>query len=100
MVRVGRMTVNSARKASKLPIKRNHVKRKGPPASLRFTFYDLPITFATMSEHREIGVTLLGCGIVGGGVVNVLTRQREMIRQRTGIDFVLRHVVVKSVEEY
>src|SRR5207244_895498 len=47
-----------------------------------------------------VGVTLLGCGTVGGGVVNILLQQRELLRQRTGIDFVLRHVVVKSREEY
>jgi homoserine dehydrogenase len=49
---------------------------------------------------KEIGITLLGCGTVGGGVVNVILKQRELLKQRTGIDFVLRHVVVKSREEY
>jgi homoserine dehydrogenase len=47
-----------------------------------------------------IGITLLGCGTVGGGVVNVLMKQRDLLKQRTGIDFVLKHVVVKSKEEY
>src|SRR5256714_1773676 len=47
-----------------------------------------------------IGITLLGCGTVGGGVVNVLMKQRALLRQRTGIDFVIKHVVVKSKEEY
>lgn len=49
---------------------------------------------------KTVGVALLGCGIVGGGVVSILTEQREMLLARTGIDFVLRHVVVKSKEEY
>jgi homoserine dehydrogenase len=49
---------------------------------------------------RTIGVTLLGCGIVGGGVANILLTQRELLRARTGIDLLLRHVVVKSREEY
>lgn len=53
-----------------------------------------------MSESRTIGVTLLGCGTVGGGVVNILTQQRELLRRRTNIDFVLRHVVVKSEADY
>jgi homoserine dehydrogenase len=53
-----------------------------------------------MGNGQTIGVTLLGCGTVGGGVVNILTQQRELLRQRTGIDFELRHVVVKSKEEY
>ena len=39
-------------------------------------------------------------GTVGGGVVSILRQQREMLRQRTGIDFELRHVVVKGPEDY
>jgi homoserine dehydrogenase len=49
---------------------------------------------------RSVGVCLLGCGIVGGGVANLLREQRQTLRQRTGIDFVLRHVVVKSREDF
>ncbi len=50
--------------------------------------------------RSSVGITLLGCGTVGGGVVNVLLKQRDLLKQRTGIDFVLKHVVVKSKEEY
>lgn len=49
---------------------------------------------------KTIGIALLGCGTVGGGVVSILLEQREMLRRRTGIDFVLRHVVVKGKEDY
>lgn len=49
---------------------------------------------------RTVGVCLLGCGIVGGGVVALLRDHREMLRHRTGIDFELRHVVVKGPEDY
>lgn len=52
-----------------------------------------------MSE-KKIGVCLLGCGIVGGGVSSILTKDREMLRKRTGIDFELRHVVVKGPEDF
>ena len=52
-----------------------------------------------MSE-KSVGVTLLGCGIVGGGVVQILREQREMLRGRTGINFKLQHVVVKGPEDY
>ncbi len=52
-----------------------------------------------MSE-RSIGVTLLGYGVVGGGVVNILTQQRDLLRQRTGLTFDIRHVVVRDVEKY
>src|SRR5688500_19446505 len=51
-------------------------------------------------NKKSVGVTLLGCGTVGGGVVSILLKQRDLLRQRTGIGFVLKHVVVKSKEEY
>jgi homoserine dehydrogenase len=50
--------------------------------------------------NPSIGICLLGCGIVGGGVEKILREQRELLRQRSGIDLVLRHVVVKSRDEY
>lgn len=46
--------------------------------------------------ERSIGIALLGCGVVGGGVVKILTEQREMLRRRTGISFDIRHVVVRD----
>jgi homoserine dehydrogenase len=49
---------------------------------------------------KTIGVCLLGCGIVGGGVERILREQRTLLRQRTGVDFELRHVVVKDREAY
>jgi homoserine dehydrogenase len=45
---------------------------------------------------QSIGITLLGCGVVGGGVVDLLTRQRDLLRQRTGLTFDIRHVVVRD----
>jgi homoserine dehydrogenase len=53
-----------------------------------------------MGNSKSIGVTLLGCGTVGGGVVNILMEQRELLRLRTNVDFRLQHVVVKSEAEY
>jgi homoserine dehydrogenase len=52
-----------------------------------------------MSEERSIGVALLGGGIVGGGVARILTEQRELLRQRTGVTFDIRHVVVRDVKK-
>ena len=45
---------------------------------------------------RRVGVALLGCGVVGGGVADLLIDDRELIRQRTGLTFDLRHVVVRD----
>ena len=50
--------------------------------------------------EKKVGICLLGCGTVGAGVVSILREQRAMLRQRTGIDFELRHVVVKGPEDY
>src|SRR3954454_18326111 len=57
-------------------------------------------TSSGTSGKKEFGICLLGCGTVGGGVVSVLRQQRELLRKRTGVDLVLRHVVVKSKEEF
>lgn len=48
-----------------------------------------------MSEN-SIGICLLGCGIVGGGVVRILTEQAEMLYRRAGLRFEIRHVVVRD----
>jgi len=47
-----------------------------------------------------VGVCLLGCGVVGGGVERILRQQRDLLYRRTGIDFELRHVVVKDRNDY
>lgn len=49
---------------------------------------------------KTIGVCLLGCGIVGGGVERILREQRALLRERTGIEFELRHVVVKDRNDF
>jgi homoserine dehydrogenase len=50
----------------------------------------------TMAE-KTIGVCFLGCGIVGGGVAAILTHQRELLRQRTGLTFDIRHIVIRDM---
>jgi homoserine dehydrogenase len=52
-----------------------------------------------MSE-RTIGVALLGCGVVGTGVVSILHHQRELLRARSGINFEIRHVVVRDAGKH
>jgi homoserine dehydrogenase len=48
---------------------------------------------------KTVGIALLGCGIVGGGVASILLDQRELLRQRTGLNFELRHVVVRDAKK-
>jgi homoserine dehydrogenase len=52
-----------------------------------------------MSEE-PIGICLLGNGIVGGGVIRLLTEQAEMLRRRAGLSFEIRHVVVRDVKKH
>ncbi|HMO24836.1 MAG TPA: homoserine dehydrogenase [Tepidisphaeraceae bacterium] len=49
---------------------------------------------------KPIGIALLGCGIVGSGVLKLLDEQRTMLRARTGLEFEVRHVVVRNPERY
>jgi homoserine dehydrogenase len=48
---------------------------------------------------KTVGIALLGCGIVGGGVASILLDQQELLRQRTGLNFELRHVVVRDTKK-
>jgi homoserine dehydrogenase len=48
---------------------------------------------------KSVGIALLGCGIVGGGVASILLDQRELLQQRTGMQFDVRHVVVRDLKK-
>ncbi len=48
---------------------------------------------------KTIGIALLGCGTVGGGVASLLLDQRELLRERTGLTFEIRHVVVRDLKK-
>ena len=50
--------------------------------------------------QTSIGISLLGCGIVGTGVVRLLREQRELLARRTGLTFDIRHVVVRDVARH
>ena len=52
-----------------------------------------------MSESST-GICLLGCGVVGGGVVRILAEQRDLLSSRTGQRFDLRHVVVRDPSKH
>ncbi|HEV7297786.1 MAG TPA: homoserine dehydrogenase [Tepidisphaeraceae bacterium] len=51
-----------------------------------------------MSEST-IGVALIGCGIVGGGVAQIIADHQALLQQRTGLAFEIRHVVVRDVSK-
>ena len=51
-------------------------------------------------NEEPIGICLLGSGVVGGGVIRLLTEQAEMLRRRAGLRFELRHVVVRDPKKH
>src|SRR5437016_3793028 len=57
------------------------------------------LDFAGNSMSKSIGITLLGCGTVGSGVVTILNDQAQLLRRRTGLDFEIRHIVVRDTEK-
>jgi homoserine dehydrogenase len=50
--------------------------------------------------NTPIGITLLGCGTVGSGVLRILNEQRELLRKRTGVVFDVRHVLVRDLKKH
>lgn len=48
---------------------------------------------------KPLGVALLGCGIVGSGVVRLLTEQAKRLETHAGRALQLRHVVVREAEK-
>ena len=46
-----------------------------------------------MNVAEKKAVAVLGCGVVGGATAEILTRDIEFLRKRTGIDFYLKYIV-------
>jgi homoserine dehydrogenase len=49
--------------------------------------------------QKNVGIALLGCGVVGGGVISILLDQKDLLQQRTGLHLDLRHVVVRDTKK-
>ncbi|MBC7785129.1 MAG: homoserine dehydrogenase [Burkholderiales bacterium] len=50
--------------------------------------------------ETHVGIVLLGCGVVGRGVLSILDQERDLLKQRTGIHFDVRHVVCRDVSKH
>ena len=48
------------------------------------------------SDGPPLGVALLGCGVVGGGVARLLLEEAERLADRAGRPIVLRGVAVRD----
>ena len=47
-------------------------------------------------SDKTVGIALLGCGVVGGGVLKILHEQADLLHRRSGVRFDVRHVVVRD----
>ncbi|MBI9101183.1 MAG: homoserine dehydrogenase [Spirochaetales bacterium] len=46
-----------------------------------------------MGADKSFGIAVVGCGTVGGSTAQILTRDREMLKKRSGIDLNLKYIV-------
>ncbi|MGH8163659.1 MAG: hypothetical protein ACREP1_04915, partial [Rhodanobacteraceae bacterium] len=49
--------------------------------------------------QATVGIALLGCGTVGGGVADLLLRERSRIENRCGVRYALRGIAVRSPDK-
>ena len=49
---------------------------------------------------HELTIGLLGCGTVGGALVDLIAERRDTIAQRTGVDLTVGAIAVRSVDKY
>ncbi|NJK91376.1 MAG: homoserine dehydrogenase [Blastochloris sp.] len=48
---------------------------------------------------RKLGIGMVGCGVVGGGVLAHLTRNRDLLQERSGVDFEVVRVAVRDLQK-
>ena len=48
------------------------------------------------TQTKSIGITLVGAGVVGRGVLAILDEQKKLLQQRTGAELEIRHIVVRD----
>ncbi|HZL33769.1 MAG TPA: homoserine dehydrogenase [Tepidisphaeraceae bacterium] len=51
-------------------------------------------------KETTCGICLLGHGVVGSGVVKILAGQADLLRRRAGVQFEIRHVVVRDAGKH
>ncbi len=49
--------------------------------------------------QSTVGIALLGCGTVGGGIAERLLHEREAIRRRSGVDYDLRGIAIRDPQK-
>lgn len=46
---------------------------------------------------KQVGVALLGLGVVGGGTYEILTKKREFIASNNGVDIEIKHILERNI---
>ncbi len=52
-----------------------------------------------MSSKGQLRIGLLGCGTVGGGLVALVNLNRDLIRQRSGVDVCITRILVRDLNK-
>lgn len=48
---------------------------------------------------KQVNIGLLGCGTVGGGLVELIRKNRDIVARRSGLDLQLRRVLVRDLKK-
>lgn len=48
---------------------------------------------------KQLSIGLLGCGTVGGGLVELVGRNRELLRERAGVDLKIKKILVRDEQK-
>jgi homoserine dehydrogenase len=58
--------------------------------------HDSEVTVTRERDNAKVRISLLGCGVVGGGVLRLLQENRAVLASRVGADIELTHVLVRD----
>ncbi len=47
-------------------------------------------------SKKQLSIGLLGCGTVGGGLVELVNRNRELLRERSGVELTIKKILVRD----
>jgi homoserine dehydrogenase len=50
-------------------------------------------------SKKQLTIGLLGCGTVGGGLVELVTRNRDLLRERSGVDLKISKILVRDADK-
>ena len=50
-------------------------------------------------SKKQLSIGLLGCGTVGGGLVELVRRNRELLRERSGVELTIEKILVRDAKK-